>query len=113
ASDVTTPFATPRLTMNWPGSAPVEDAGWFAVNAPVSLNPELVSRPSYSAATSPENGEAFRVTPRAITDAAGDALALGNQRDFGTDLTAGLVRGYRETQPVAGPGLSAAVPAPI
>ncbi|WIB65664.1 hypothetical protein [Curtobacterium sp. MCBD17_040] len=115
ASGVTRPFASPSLSLQWPGTKkPAGESGGVFYSQATSLTPTLIGRPDYSVNKSTgDKVPSFTVLPKGVTGPDGAALGGGFAATSGADPTAGKTRAYRSTSTPGGTGFGAALPAPI
>ncbi|WP_293699234.1 hypothetical protein [uncultured Agrococcus sp.] len=116
-SGLSTPFSTPSLFAEWPGSEWPDDEGNAAFTLPATeLEPLLTGRPRYeplNPTTLTDDRPAFALIPGDIVDPAGTPVAESESLLQGSGTEHGVVRAYREATPAGGPGLAGALPAPL
>ena len=114
ASAVTKPFASPSLSLQWPGtSKPAGESGGVFYLQATSLAPSLVDRPDYTSDSASGQTPRFTVKPGAVTGPDGAAPGGEFAGTSGADPDAGKTRAYRTATNAGGTGFGATLPAPI
>lgn len=116
-SDVTVPFSSPDLILDWPGSTRPAGEGQDLYSAPATdLRPALIGRPDYQPKAGigvMGSGPSYQVVPKGIVGADGLPVGPSAQNEWGNLTAAGRTQAYRVLTETAGSGFTTALPAPV